>query len=125
METEFSFRMAESTSNYARNDQIMNMDDVQVKLNKHLERVENKTINSLENNKDVWNIIEEHSQTWKEEKTNKLMHHVSEMYSSDVHANQAGVYEVKDTKEGQHLSDLDSHVFSLTGKVDNFVQCLL
>ena len=32
METEFSLRMAESTSDYARNDQILNMDDVQGKL---------------------------------------------------------------------------------------------
>jgi hypothetical protein len=39
-----------------------------------------------------------------EEKTNKRMQHVSEMDSNDVHENKAGVYGVKETKEGQHLS---------------------
>ena len=79
---------------------------------------------SLENNMDIWNIIEEHSQTLNimEEKTIKLMQHVSEMNSNDVHENKAGVYEVKDTKEGQNLSDLESCVDSLTEKVNNFVK---
>ena len=44
METEFSERILENTSNHARHEQNMNMDDVEVKLNKHLERVENATI---------------------------------------------------------------------------------
>ena len=34
-------------------------DDVQVKLKNHLERVEYVSMKSLDDNKDIWNIIEE------------------------------------------------------------------
>ena len=124
METEFSLRMAESTPDSARNDQIMNMDDVQVELNKHLERIENATMKSLEDNKEIWNLIKAHTQTLNtmEEKTTKLMQHVSEISNNEVNDNKTDVHETKDTKEGQHLSDLESRVDSLTEKVNNFVQ---
>ena len=66
MDTEFSEGMAESTSNLARNQQNMDIDDdVQIKLNKHLEWVENATMKSPKINKDIWNIIEAHNQTLK------------------------------------------------------------
>ena len=124
METEFSERMLENTSNHARNELNMNMDDVEVKLNKHLERVENSTMKSLEDNKEIWNIIEAHSQTLNnmEQKTAKLMQHVSEIDTNDVKENKADVDEMKDTKEGQHFSDLEYRIDSLTEKVNNFVK---
>ena len=57
-----------------------------------------------------------------EEKTTKLMQHVSEISNNEVNDNKTDVHEMKDTKEGQHLSDLESRVDSLTEKVNNFVK---
>ena len=125
METGLSERMAESSSQHARNEQNMIIDDdVQLELKNHLEVVENATIKSLEKDKEILDVIEAHNQTLNtmEEKTTKLMQHVSEISNNEVNDNKTDVHETKDTKEGQHLSDLESRVDSLTEKVNNFVQ---
>ena len=82
MENGFSERMAESSSQHARNKQNMIIDDdVQLELKNHLEIVENATMKSLEKDKEIWDVSEAHNQTLNtmEEKTIQLMQHVSQM----------------------------------------------
>jgi hypothetical protein len=92
--TRWKMRMAVSTSNHASYNQVMIIVDVQGTLNKHLERVENVAMKSLEDNSVILNIIESHRQTLNnmEGKTAKLMQHVSEMGNTGVKENKADVH---------------------------------
>jgi type IV secretory pathway VirJ component len=110
-----------------KNSQNVNMvNDVHVKLGEHLDRFEEAKEKDENNNKDIWEIIENQIDTINtiEDKTKQMFSLVSELENIDGDNinNELSDLKSKDETEARHLSDLESRVDSLTEKVNNFVQ---
>ena len=94
------------------NDQHFNANDLNDEMNKQSENVMSSLGRNSEDYEDIWNVIENQTDALDtlEEKSNKLLQHISEKEQNMTNLN---------------VIDFDSSVDSLTEKVNNFVQNLM